>query len=154
VPATEVRLTYSMGPERRRVPDVLRFRADRAHTVLAATGFQVRLDSVESREYRGTVVGLEPPAGDELALPGEVVVSVSLGPPMVAMPALIGLQEAEALAVLDSLGLTVPELETRFRFGLDMGTVIEQEPAAEAMVEQGSPVRVVVARRSGGDRNN
>jgi beta-lactam-binding protein with PASTA domain len=70
------------------------------------------------------------------------------------MPELLGLQEAEALAVLDSLGLLVPEVETRFRFGLDMGTVIEQEPEAETMVEQGSDVRVVVARRSGGNRNN
>ena len=154
VPGTEMRLTYSMGPELRQIPDVLRFRAERAQVVLEATGFQVTLDSVESSEYRGTVVGLDPPAGEELALPGQVVVAVSLGPPLVAMPDLLGLQEAQALAVLDSLGLLVPEVETRFRFGLDMGTVIEQEPDAETMVEQGSDVRVVVARRSGGNRNN
>lgn len=154
VPGAEVRLTFSMGPERRQVPDVVRFRAERAQTVLEATGFVVTLDSVESTEYRGTVVALDPAPGEEVALPGEVVVSVSLGPPLVAMPELIGLQEVDALAVLDSLGLNVPEVETRFRFGLDQGTVIEQEPAPETMVEQGSDVRVVVARRSGGNRNN
>lgn len=150
VPGTEVRLTYSMGPERRPVPDVLRFRGERARTVLEATGFRVTLDSVESREYRGTVVGLRPAPGEELALPGEVVVEVSLGPPLVPMPDVLGLPEVDALAVLDSLGLVVPEVETRFRFGLDQGTVIEQEPEPETMVEQGSDVRIVVARRSGG----
>lgn len=154
LPGTEVQLTYSMGPELREVPDVLRFHADRARSVLEATGFAVTLDSVESREFRGTVVGLEPEPGSELALPGEVVVAVSLGPPLVAMPDLMGLPEVEALARLDSLQLVVPEVETRFRFGLDQGTVIEQEPPAETMVEQGSEVRVVVARRSGGGGNN
>ncbi len=154
LPGTEVHLTYSMGAERREVPDVVRFRADRARTILEATGFQVALDSVESREFRGTVVGLEPEAGSELELPGQVVVAVSLGPPLVAMPDLVGLPEVEALAKLDSLELIVREVETRFRFGLDQGTVIEQEPEPDVMVEQGSEVRVVVARRSGGTRNN
>ena len=153
-PGAEVQVTYSMGPELREVPDVLRFRADRARTVLEATGFVVRFDSVESREFRGTVVDLQPGPGSELALPGEIVVAVSLGPPMVAMPDIMGMTEEDALASLDSLGLQVPEVETRFRFGLDQGTVIEQEPAPEVMVEQGSEVRVVVARRGGADRNN
>jgi len=154
LPGAEVQVTYSMGPELREVPDVLRFRADRARTVLEATGFVVRFDSVESREFRGTVVDLEPRPGSELPLPGEIVVAVSLGPPMVAMPDIMGMIEEDALASLDSLGLLVPEVETRFRFGLDQGTVIEQEPEPEVMVEQGSEVRVVVARRGGAVRNN
>lgn len=153
-PASEVEVTYSMGPERREVPDVLRFRAERATTVLEATGFQVSLDSVDSREFRGTVIAVDPEPGTELALPGSVAVAVSLGPPLVEMPDLFGLPEAEALTLLDELGLLVPEVETRFRFGLDRGTVIEQEPEAETMVEQGTAVRVVVARDARDSRNN
>jgi beta-lactam-binding protein with PASTA domain len=73
---------------------------------------------------------------------------------MVEMPDLLGLQEEQALMALDSIGLLVPEVETRFRFGLDQGSVIEQEPAPETMVEQGSAVRIVVAREGGENRNN
>jgi serine/threonine-protein kinase len=153
-PGTEVALTYSMGPELREIPDVVRLRAERARTVLEATGFLVTLDSVESSEFKGTVVAVEPEPGAELPLPAEVVLAVSLGPPMVPMPDLLGLPEEEALVKLDSLGLLVPEVETRFRFGLDQGTVIEQEPAPEEMVEQGSAVRIVVAREAGDSRNN
>ncbi len=153
-PDSEVEVTYSMGPERRQVPDVLRFRAERAATVLEATGFQVGLDSVDSREFRGTVVAVDPEPGTELALPGSVAVAVSRGPPLVEMPDLLGLPEAEALTILEELELRVPEIETRFRFGLDRGSVIEQEPEAETMVEQGSAVRVVVARDARDSRNN
>ncbi len=70
------------------------------------------------------------------------------------MTLLVGLTHEEALEVLDSLGLVVSEVETRFRFGMDQGRVVEQLPAAESMVEQGSAVRLVVGRRGRESRNN
>jgi beta-lactam-binding protein with PASTA domain len=63
------------------------------------------------------------------------------------MPLLLGLPEAQATSILDSLGLSLSEVETRFRFGRDQGLVVEQEPPAAAMVERGSAVRLVVGRR-------
>jgi beta-lactam-binding protein with PASTA domain len=66
---------------------------------------------------------------------------------MVEMPLLLGLEEEQAVAVLDSLGLSVSEVETRFRFGRDQGLVVEQEPPAATMVERGAAVRLVVGRR-------
>jgi beta-lactam-binding protein with PASTA domain len=66
---------------------------------------------------------------------------------MVEMPLLLGLQEEEAILVLDSLGLTVSDVQTRFRFGRDQGLVVEQEPPATTLVERGSAVRLVVGRR-------
>ena len=142
-----VHLTVSRGPEVRPVPDVLRLRAERAVMVLEATGFTVAVDSAKGDAPAGSVVGIEPPPETEIALPAEVLVTVSLGPPRVKMPLLVGLTEEEALEVLESLGLVVSEVETRFRFGMDQGRVVEQLPAAESMVEQGSPVRLVVGRR-------
>ncbi|MBT8395731.1 MAG: PASTA domain-containing protein, partial [Gemmatimonadetes bacterium] len=70
-----------------------------------------------------------------------------MGPPEFQMPRLIGLSEEDALAVLDSLGLVVGEVETRFRFGRDQGMVVEQEPPARSMVQEGATVRLVVGRR-------
>jgi beta-lactam-binding protein with PASTA domain len=144
-----IRVALSLGPEERPIPDVTRLRADRARTVLEATGFLVVVDSTESELPRGSVITMEPEAGTEAVIPQEIRLTVSLGPPLVEMPLLLGLREEQARAVLDSLGLSLSEVETRFRFGRDQGLVVEQEPPAATEVERGSAVRLVVGRRGG-----
>ena len=144
-----VRVAVSLGSEERPVPDVMRLRADRAQIVLEATGFEVVVDSVESEFPRGSVVAMDPEAGTEATVPREVILIVSMGPPMVEMPLLLGLQEEQAIEVVDSMGLGVAEVETRFRFGRDQGLVVEQEPPASTLVERGAAVRLVVGRRGG-----
>jgi serine/threonine-protein kinase len=144
-----IRVALSLGPEVRPVPDVTRLRDDRARTVLEATGFLVVMDSTESDLPRGSVITMEPEAGMEAVIPQEIRLLVSLGPPLVEMPLLLGLREEQARAVLDSLGLSLAEVETRFRFGRDQGLVVEQEPPAATQVERGSGVRLVVGRRGG-----
>ena len=142
-----VDLTVSLGPEERAVPDVMRLRADRALTVLETTGFAVLVDSVEADIPEGRVVRTDPQPGSTLTLPSEVRLTVSLGPPMVEMPDLVGMQEEDARAALDSLGLTVGEVETRFRFGFNQGEVLEHHPGPEAMVPAGGEVRLTIGRR-------
>lgn len=146
-PSTTVELTVSAGPERRPIPDVERLRFDQAETVLAATGFEVRVDSVEAEVPEGRVVSTFPEAGVVLPVPGIVTVTVSLGPPMVTMPALAGIQEEDARTVLDSLGLVVGDVETRFRFGFNQGEVLEHFPPADSIVPAGTRVRLVVGNR-------
>lgn len=151
-PADAVAVTVSAGPERRPVPDVVRLQAARAVTVLQATGFMVVTDSVNSELPRGRVVRLDPDAGTEANLPLEVQVFVSRGPPMVEMPDLVEIQEEEAMALLDTLGLVV-EVETRFRFGANQGAVIEQDPGPGTRLERGSAVQLIVGRRGSFQRN-
>jgi len=88
-------------------------------------------------------------ADETVALPAEILLQVSTGPPLVPMPLLLGLDEGDAIAVLDSLGLTVGEIEEVFRFGRDQGVVVEQEPPADTPMERGSAVRLAVGRRGG-----
>jgi serine/threonine-protein kinase len=152
-------VTLSKGPEQRPLPDVRALDAQRAKTVLETSGFIVVLDSVQSDNPRGRVVGMTPEAGTEATIPMEVRLAVSKGPPEFEMPLLLGLSEEDAVAVLDSLGLVVGEVQTRFRFGRDQGLVVEQAPPAGSMVQEGASVRLVVGRRgeySGmdGPRNN
>lgn len=148
-----VRVALSTGPEERPIPDVMRLRVDRAQTVLEATGFSVVVDSVESELPRGRVVTMEPEAGTAAVVPMEIRLTVSNGPPMVEMPLLLGLPQEQAQEVLEAMGLTIQEVQTRFRFGRDQGLVVEQEPPAGTLVEQGSAVRLVVGRRGEEDRN-
>lgn len=142
-----VRIALSTGPEQRPVPDVLRLQGEWARTILETSGFVVSVDSVESDDPRGGVVGMRPEAGTAATIPMEVRISVSMGPPEFEMPLLLGLPEEQARSVLDSLGLLLRDVETRFRFGRDQGMVVEQEPPSGTKVQEGSDVRLVVGRR-------
>jgi len=149
-PGDGVRVTRSLGPQLRAVPDMTHVDADRARIVLETSGFVVAVDSVDAEIPRGRVVSTEPGADQTVALPAEIHLSVSRGPPLVPMPLLLGLSEAEAVATLDSLGLTVGEVQEVFRFGRDQGIVVEQEPPADSLLERGATVRLSVGRRGGG----
>ena len=106
-----VRVTVSLGPQRRAVPDVTGLHVDRARLVLETSGFLVSTDSTESEEPRGRVVDVTPAAGEQVTLPGQVRIMISTGPPTVIMPWVIGLPEEEAVTMLDSLGLIVGPVE-------------------------------------------
>ena len=147
-----VRVAMSTGPEQRPVPDVLRLASHRARTILETAGFVVSVDSVDSDDPRGAVVTMVPEAGTEATIPMEVHLSVSMGPPEFEMPLLLGMAEAEARAVVDSLGLVLQDVETRFRFGRDQGMVVGQEPPAGTIIKEGAEVRLAVGRRGTGAR--
>lgn len=146
-PQTAVQVTVSTGPQTRSVPDVLGLEGSRARIVLETTGFVVTVDTAQAEEARGRVVSVDPPPDSAVALPAEVLLVVSAGPPVVTMPLVLGLEQAEAEAMLDSLGLVVSDVEEVFRFGRDQGIVVEQEPAADTELERGSRVRLKVGRR-------
>jgi serine/threonine-protein kinase len=150
---TPVRVTVSLGPQRRAVPDVLRLDADRARIVLQTSGFLVSTDTMESELPRGRVVEVFPPPDSVVPLPGRVTIHVSTGPPVITMPLVLGLEEQAALMLLDSLGLVVSGVEEVFRFGRDQGIVVEQEPASDLELHRGSTVRLKVGRR-GTERGN
>jgi serine/threonine-protein kinase len=147
LPFGAVSYSISLGPERRPIPDVAQLRADQAITLLEATGFQVQVDSVEIDEPIGRVVSTFPEPGVILPLPAVVRLEVSRGPPMVPMPALAGMQEEMARTLLDSLGLEVGNVESRFRFGFNQGEVIEHFPPADSLIPAGTPVTLVIGNR-------
>lgn len=150
-PESPVRVTVSLGPELREVPDVARLRLDRARQLLEATGFEVVVDSVQADVPRGRIVAVEPEPGSELPVPGEVKMMVSLGPPRVPMPRILGMNEEEARDTLRALGLVVGSVDEVFRFGGEQGVVVEQVPPADSLVEMGSAVRLSVGRSAAAD---
>jgi len=147
-PDAPIDLSVSLGPEVRPVPDVTRLRGDRALTVLETSGFQVTVDSIDSPVMAGQVLRTNPAPGTRLTLPAQVRMTVSLGPPLVEVPDLAGLTEAQARARLLEFGLEVGEIELESRFGFGQGDVLRTFPEAGAMIPQGSPVRLIVRQRS------
>lgn len=150
LPGAPIRVAVSAGPDRRPIPTVSRLVATQAEDLLRATGFDVTVDSIESDLPRGRVVSVDPDEGSALALPAEVHLTVSLGPPSVAVPVLLGMSEVVARDSLEALGLVVGDVEEVFRFGRDQGRVVGQEPPGGTEMERGSAVRLVVGRRGGG----
>jgi serine/threonine-protein kinase len=153
-PDFPVRVTISLGPQTRSVPDVRMLEVSRARTVLETSGFLVTVDTAESEMERGRVIDVSPAPDQVVPLPSEIRLLVSTGPPVVPMPFVLGMSEDEARLLLDSLGLVVSEVEEVFRFGRDQGIVVQQEPASDMELERGSNVRLQVGRRGAGRGNN
>lgn len=146
-PRGSVRVTVSLGPERAAIPEVVGLRRDWAVSVLEATGFVVESDTAESSEPRGVVVEVDPVAGTALPVPGDVRITISTGPSLVPMPAVVGMTEEEARDTLQVLGLHLEGVDEVFRFGRDQGIVIQQTPPADSLLLVGSTVRLGVGRR-------
>jgi len=147
-----VRVTVSLGPQRREVPDVLSMDGDGARIVLQTSGFLVTVDSTESELPRGRVVAVTPPPDSVVPLPARVRIVVSTGPPLVMMPLVLGLEEQEAVVMLDSLGFVVSDVEEVFRFGRDQGIVVEQEPRSDTLLVRGTQIRLKIGRRGADGR--
>ncbi len=146
LPAASVRVTVSLGPEVRPVPDVTRLPGSRAAALLEESGFVVAVDTVESAAPAGQVIQIEPVPGTPVAIPGDVRVAVSLGPPTVPMPALAGLNRTAAVNLLSALGLVVSEIDYRYSL-LNVDLVFGQYPGPLTRVEQGSEVRLIIGQR-------
>lgn len=148
LPGAEVRVTISVGPEVRLVPDVTRLPGSRAVATLEAGGFVVRVDTVRADLPAGRIIALEPPPGTETTMPGSVLLRVSRGPPTFPMPSLLGYGESQARSFLAALGLSVSVIDRRYSI-LNVDRVFGQYPEPNAAVASGARVRLIVGRSLG-----
>lgn len=146
LPRAAVRMTVSMGPDVRPVPDVTRLPGVRAAALLAESGFVVAVDTLESMSPAGRVISIEPGPGTPVNIPASVRMAVSLGPPTIPMPVLSGRSEQAAVNLLRALGLAVSRIEYRYSI-LNVNVVFGQYPAPNTEVEQGAEVQLIVGRR-------
>jgi serine/threonine-protein kinase len=146
-PGDSVRVSVSMGVQLRPVPDVSYLRGERATSALQAAGFDVVLDSVQNDQPRGAVVTIDPAPGTRVSVPGEVRLVLSVGPPQVPMPSLVGLEENGARDTLTALGLVISRVDEISSTGPEANRVIAQDPQPGQLVLRGSEVRFTVIRR-------
>ncbi len=138
-----VPLIVSLGPQPRIVPDVpAEAGVERMSGILADLGLVPVREEVFSDDLApGKVVSLSPEPGTEVPRDSQVVVRVSKGPDLVAVPDLDGMTLDEAEAALVAAGL---------RLGQDCcasrGTVVGSDPPAGQRVRRGTAVNVFLAR--------
>ncbi|HEU4656749.1 MAG TPA: Stk1 family PASTA domain-containing Ser/Thr kinase, partial [Capillimicrobium sp.] len=142
---SEVTLTVSDGPGMATIPDVSGEKRKAAIKQLEDAGFEVR-EREESSDTvdAGRVVSTSPAAGALAELGSEVTVVVSTGPPLVAVPDVVGDDEDSARSALETAGFSVDVTEQESETE-EPGTVLSQDPAGGEEATEGSTVTLVVA---------
>jgi len=145
---SSVTIKVSTGDGLPAVPDVTGLPVAEAVARLTAAGFKTKnIDENSPTVPTGTVTRTDPPAGAKLAKGDTTVtVYVSRGAPTttvgkVAVPSVIGLDQAAAQARLSSAGLSAQVQTTP---GGTPGRVKAQSPGAATRVDAGSTVTITV----------
>lgn len=139
-----VTLLVSKGPEPRPVPELP---DDATFEQYAALLAEVQLGAEKKEEFSddveaGVVIRLSDAPGTELARDSTVVVVVSKGPDVVAVPDMEGMTLDEAEAALEAAGLALGE----FVGGGGNRTVVASDPPAGESVPRGSEVNLLLGR--------
>ena len=144
-PGKTVVIIVARRPNTVDVPRVVGLDVADAFERVQAAGLRARSVEVFARQAKGRVIRQRPPAGAEAPRGATVVLSVSKGPQLVAVPAVVGQTEAAATAALRRVGLRVNI--ARVPSESPAGTVIAQRPQGGARAPKGSTVRLNVATR-------
>ena len=134
---SSVNLVVSKGPAPRQVPQISGTFAD-AKTALAGVQLKAKQEQVFSDDVpEGQVVSTEPSAGDSVARGATVVVNVSKGPDLVAVPSIVRKKLEEAISILEDAGLSAGQV-----YGPAKGRPISSNPGEGTMIKRGSAVDI------------
>jgi beta-lactam-binding protein with PASTA domain len=142
-PGQTVVIVVARRPNTVDVPRVVGLDVADAFERVQAAGLRARSVDLFARQAKGRVVRQRPPAGAEARRGATVVLSVSKGPQLVAVPSVLGQTEADATAALRRVGLRVNI--ARVPSESPSGTVIAQRPQGGARAPKGSTVRLNIA---------
>ena len=131
-----------------RVPNLVGMTAADARNRLRALGLRSTQRPVESPRPAGEVVSQSPRAGVELREGATVTLRISTGPASVAIPDVVGLDEAAAVRELETAGFVARVVDEPTIEPTEDGTVLEQSPPAGTSGREGSTVTITVARFS------
>ena len=121
------------------------------HAITEAGMVVGTVTSVTSTTVPANVVISQDPAAEVGAnLSTAVNLTVSSGPPLVAVPNVVGLTQAAATTAITGAGLTVGAVTTASSETVAAGSVISQTPASGGTAPQGSAVALVVSSGTAG----
>ncbi len=141
---TVVDVTYSAGTEQVTVPTLVGLTQSQAIDALTAAGLVPGTITLKDKvdQPSGTVISADPAEGTQVAKGSTVALTVSSG--KVAVPNVIGEQEAQAKADLANAGFSVTVIP-QTTGSAPAGTVIAQSPKKDTLLAQGKIVTITVA---------
>lgn len=144
-PGKTVVIVVARRPNTVDVPKVVGLDVADAFERVQAAGLRAKSVEVFARQAKGRVVRQRPPAGAEARRGATVVLTVSKGPQIVAVPAVIGQTEAAATAALRRVGLRVNIVRVPAPGPVPEGSVVAQNPRGGVKAPKGSTVRLNIA---------
>ncbi len=127
------------------IPSVSGQSAAEAQATLENAGLEVAVQRVTNADVdAGEAIDTDPPAGSEVDEGDSVVLRVSVGPGLAAVPDVEGDEEAAATAELQRADFEV-DTQQEASNDVDEGVVIRQSPAGGSQAEVGSAVTIVVS---------
>ena len=113
------------------VPNVVGQQLDQARATLEVNGFKVETTFEDNPDFDdGEVVSQDPEGNTEAPEGSTVELTVSNGEPVLAVPDVVGFSEEDARSVLGDAGFTNIRTELVFDEDVEVGKVVEQDPAA------------------------
>ena len=150
VEETAAETTTTPAPATVRVADLVGLGMPEAQAIAGGLGLvlEVAADEIEVAHdsgLGGKVIAQGPPAGSEVAVGDSLTVTMGVVPPIVA-PYLVGLGEAEAVAMLTEAGLFGQVNGTVAVANLSglVGAVAEQSPPPGSELEAGATVSLLI----------
>jgi serine/threonine-protein kinase len=141
-------LFVSAGSETQPMPEVIGQQAANAIALLKSMGFtniQTEEAPADSLDVAvGEVIKQNPQKGDEVAKDSPIVLTVSNGPPEVAVPDVSGKSATEAANILGQSGFKTQTKEESSE-SVASGTVIRTDPGAGTTARKGDTITIVVS---------
>ena len=147
IPGSAVDMTVSIGPPDIVVPAVVNLAQADAEAAIISAGFVVGNVSFANSDTVpvGDVISQDP-VGGSFAAPGSAIdLTVSDGPPDVAVPDVVNLAEADAEAAIIAANLFVGFVTTATSDTVAEGNVISQVPIAGTMVPPETSIDLVIS---------
>jgi eukaryotic-like serine/threonine-protein kinase len=141
-----VTVQVSSGPAQVRVPDVTGQSLTSAEAALTAAGLGVGAvtHQVSAAHAAGTVLSQSPRAGTSLGTGGKVNLTVADASKEVAVPGVVGQNEAQAAAALGRAGFTPTTVPATTTEPTQVGVVLKQSPGAGRRARRGATVTITV----------
>jgi len=142
-----INLTVSQGLAPVSVPNVTGMtQTDAGSAITAANLVLGTLSSAYSATVpAGNVISQNPASGTSVQAGSSVSLVISSGPPPVSVPNVIGMTQPNAQSAITAAMLTVGTITSANSSTVPAGSVISQNPAANALVTQGSSIALVVS---------
>jgi len=134
------------GPQNVLIKSFYNLKSAEVAAWLTANGLQGDEQSGPSPAVaKGRVYKQEPAAGETVERGGTVIYWVSQGKPQVRVPDVTGMPLNDATKAIQDAGFKLGRVDPRFDATVANGSVIEQNPGANIMVEKGATIDLVVS---------
>lgn len=129
------------------IPDLAGAPLDSAQTVLQAMGLRMtRAGETPSTSVpAGRVVSTDPPAGASVKADRLVAVIVSLGPELVRVPSMAGIDLTQARLMLENAGLAAGHVGYGYSEAIAAGLIIASSPPSDSSAAPGATVDLRVS---------